>query len=179
MFLVASGDGRRQHEEESAARRENRQDHAPRSAFPVDKGPDSRPRRGHPGAGLGRPGDLRVRQERGPVMRGNGRIFRRKGSVYLWCAYYLRGKEYRESTGTADQKKAEKFLQRRLKEVGADQIGAKPFGGPQQDRLTVNQLLDALEADYELRGKVTPQFGSHLARIRHYFGAVRATALSS
>jgi len=98
--------------------------------------------------------------------RGNGRIFSREGSANLWCAYYLRGKEYRESTGTTDRKKAECFLKRRLKEVGADQIGAKPFGGPQQDRLAINQLLDALKADYELRGKLTPQFGSHLARIR-------------
>src|SRR5207245_3184371 len=111
--------------------------------------------------------------------RGNGRIFKRKGSAYLWCTYYLRGKEYRESTGTADQKKAENFLKRRLKEVGADQIGAKPFVGPQQDRLTINELLDALKADYELRGKLTPQFHSHLVRVREYFGMMRATALSS
>jgi integrase len=102
-------------------------------------------------------------------MRGNGRIFPRKGTASLWCAYYLRGREYRESTGATDPKQAEKFLKRRLKEVGADQIGAKPFMGPQQ----------ALKADYGLRGKLTPQFGSHLARIRDYFGAVRATALSS
>src|SRR6266852_3951848 len=118
-------------------------------------------------------------QTRPRHQRGNGRIFPRKGSANLWCAYYLRGKEIRESTGTTDRKKAERFLKRRLKEVGADQIGAKPFGGPQQDRLVINQLLDALRADYELRGKLTPQFGSHLARIRDYFGAVRATALSS
>src|SRR5712692_5001989 len=111
--------------------------------------------------------------------RGNGRIFKRKGSPFLWCAYYLRAKEYRESTGTTDVQKAERFLKRRIKEVGADQIGAKLFVGPQQDRLTIEQLLDALKADYELRGKLTPQFSSHLARIRDYFGAVRATALSS
>jgi hypothetical protein len=74
-------------------------------------------------------------------MRGNGRIFPRKGTASLWCAYYLRGKEYRESTGTPDPKQAEKFLKRRLKEVGADQIGAKPFMGPQQERLTCNQRL--------------------------------------
>ena len=112
-------------------------------------------------------------------MRGNGRIFPRKGTASLWCAYYLRGKEYRESTGTADPKQAEKFLKRRLKEVGADQIGAKPFMGPQQERLTCNQLLDALKADYKLRGKLTPQFSSHLVRVREYFGLMRATVLSS
>ena len=28
-------------------------------------------------------------------VRGEGRVFRRKDSVYYSCAYYLRGKEYR------------------------------------------------------------------------------------
>ena len=32
-------------------------------------------------------------------VRGDGRIFSRKGSTFLWCAYDLRGKEYRGSTG--------------------------------------------------------------------------------
>jgi hypothetical protein len=40
-------------------------------------------------------------------MRGNGRIFQRKGSAFLWCAYYLRGKEYRESTGETNHNSAE------------------------------------------------------------------------
>jgi len=47
--------------------------------------------------------------------RGEGRIFSRKGSSLLWCAYYLRGKEYRESTGAANPDKAAKFLKHRLK----------------------------------------------------------------
>jgi len=64
----------------------------------------------------------------------------------------LRGKEFRESTGETDPHKAEKFLKRRLKEVGADQIGAKAFVGPQQERVKISELLDALEADYKLRG---------------------------
>jgi hypothetical protein len=46
--------------------------------------------------------------------RGDGRIFRRKDTALFWCAYCLRGKEYRESTGTADPDKAAKFLKRRL-----------------------------------------------------------------
>jgi hypothetical protein len=74
-------------------------------------------------------------------MRGNGRIFTRKGTSALWCAYYLRGKEIRESTGTQDPKKAENFLRRRIRAVGADQIGARTFVGPQQERLTVNNCL--------------------------------------
>jgi integrase len=111
--------------------------------------------------------------------RGAGRIFSRKGSALLWCAYYLRGKEFRESTGETDTNKAEKFLKRRLKEVGADQIGAKSFVGPQQERIKVSELLDALEADYKLRGKSSPQNVSNLKRARLDFGLQRACSLTA
>jgi integrase len=112
--------------------------------------------------------------------RGEGRIFRRKdkkkarkfmarklkeGSVFWWCAYYLRGREYRES---AEQT-----------EVHADQIGAKPFIGPQQERIKVSELLDALEADYKLRGKESPQFKAHIKPVRDYFGDWRAVEVTA
>ena len=77
-------------------------------------------------------------------MRGDGRIFQRGGT--FWIAYYLRGKEYRESAGTSDEKKAQRFLKHRLNEVGADQIGAQAFVEPKQKRVTVSELLDNLEA---------------------------------
>lgn len=115
--------------------------------------------------------------------RGQGRVFPRKGSPFLWCAYYLRGREYRESTGETDPQKAQRFLNRRMKEIGADQIGAKAFAGPQQDRVLVNELLDDLEADYKLGGKrripreISPQMRSHLNRVRDYFGAIRANTV--
>jgi integrase len=112
-------------------------------------------------------------------MRGDGRIYPRKGSTFLWCAYYLRGKQYRESTGETDGAKALKFLKRKLKEVHADEIGAKPFVGPQQQRITISELLDALEADYKLRGKETPQFRAHLKPVREHFGDWRALEVSA
>ena len=111
--------------------------------------------------------------------RGDGRIFSRNGSAFLWCAYYLRGKEYRESTGTADPDKAAKYLKRRLKEVGADQIGKAVFVGPQQERMKVSKLLEALEEDYKLRGKASPQFRAHLKHVRDYFGTWRAVEVSA
>jgi integrase len=111
--------------------------------------------------------------------RGDGRIFTRTGSAFLWCAYYLRGREYRESTGTADPEKAAKYLKRRLKEVGADQIGKATFVGPQQERMKVSKLLEALEEDYKLRGKDSPQFRAHLKHVSGYFGAWRAVEVSA
>lgn len=111
--------------------------------------------------------------------RGDGRIFTRKGSALLWCAYYLRGKEYRESTGTADPDKAAKYLKRRLMEVGADKIGKATFVGPQQERMKVSRLLEALEEDYKLRAKDSPQLRALLKHIREYFGAWRAVEVSA
>jgi len=110
--------------------------------------------------------------------RGNGRIFNRKGSALYWCAYYLRGKEFRESTGTTDPDQAKRFLKRRIKEIGADQIGASTFVGPQQERMKVSSLLDALEEDYKLRGKDSPQFKAHMKQIRKFdsWRAVEVTA---
>jgi integrase len=112
--------------------------------------------------------------------RGRGRIFARKGSAMLWCAYYLRSKEHRQSTGETNLAKAEKFLNRKLKEVGADQIGAKTFVSPQQERVTVNQLLDGLVAEYEYSGEdgisreVSLPMKSHLKCLREFFGVMRA-----
>ncbi len=126
-------------------------------------------------------------------MRGQGRIFQRNGSSVLWCAYYLRGKEFRESTGTADQDKAEKFLKRRLREVGADVIGAKQFVGPQADRIKISCgitaedqrkgdcdcLCCALERDYRLRDKLRMQSLSNFRRVRQDFALQRASTLTS
>jgi integrase len=112
-------------------------------------------------------------------MRGQGRIYRREGSPFWWCAYYLRGRQFRQSTEQIDEKKAQKFLDRKLKEIHADQIGARPFVGPQQERITVSELLDALEADYKLRKKDSPQFKAHLKPIREYFGTWRALEVTA
>jgi len=111
--------------------------------------------------------------------RGDGRIFTRKDTNLLWCAYYLRGKEYRESTGETDMQKAEKYLKWRLKEVGADQTGKAIFVGPRQERIKIDQLLDALEEDYKIRSKDNAQFRSKLKHIRSYFGSWRAVEVTA
>src|ERR1700686_4707655 len=127
------------------------------------------------------------------MMRGNGRIFARKDTAALWCAYYLRSKEYRESTGHSDPKKAEKSLARRLKEVGADQIGARPFVGPAAERVKVSCdmtalelarsacdcLCCALERDFKFRGKGSAKNLSNLNRARRDFGAATAISLTA
>src|SRR5438270_11284786 len=49
--------------------------------------------------------------------RGTGRIYNQKQSSILWTQYYRDGKMHRESTGTADKRKAIRILSRRVAEM--------------------------------------------------------------
>ena len=67
------------------------------------------------------------------------------------------------------------MLKKRLDEIGADSLGLKAFVGPQQDRILVSELLDALEADLKLRQvRSLDRLQSHLKRVRGAFGDRRA-----
>src|ERR1043165_1733193 len=78
--------------------------------------------------------------------RGMGRLFQR--GAKWWIAYYIkkdgRSVEVRESAGTTETD-ARRALKRRQDELSAHRIGARRFQGPQQERITVRQLLDDLE----------------------------------
>jgi integrase len=114
--------------------------------------------------------------QKGEQMRGDGRIYLR-GSIW-WACYSLRGVQHRESTGTSDEKQAGKFLRARLKEVHADQLGARPFVTPKANKLTVAQLLEALKTDYRVRKKDSGQNLSHLKRATDDFGESLAVGLT-
>ena len=108
-------------------------------------------------------------------MRGTGRVFKRPNSTFWWIAYCHRGKEIRESSGAAEKKDAERLLKQRLKEIGADSLGLKAFVGPKQDRLTVGDLLAALESDFRVRGlKSLAKTIGHLRILRATLGDLRA-----
>jgi integrase len=116
--------------------------------------------------------------------RGDGRVYLRGKT--LWISYYLRGKNFRESAHTGDEKQARKFLKHRLDEVGADKVGAREFAGPQQERVLVNELLDDLVAEYKRGSKkkripreVSPQMESYLKKVREFFGEMRAMQVRS
>jgi integrase len=109
--------------------------------------------------------------------RGSGRVFLR-GSTW-WVSYYLRGREHRESARTSDEQKAEKFLKHRLREVAADLLGARPFVSPKQQRLTVSDLLNGLERDLRLRGKLDTKSNSNFEPLHDYFGDMRAVDLTT
>jgi hypothetical protein len=46
--------------------------------------------------------------------RGEGRIFRRKHSRFLWLQYYRNGAQVRESAGTDNEKKTRNLLRKKL-----------------------------------------------------------------
>jgi integrase len=107
------------------------------------------------------------------------------GSKYLrgttwWIAFYVDGKIQRESTKTADEGKAEKILRGRLKEVHAHELDfSKPFLAQRDRKKTIADLLDALKADFKIRGIDSPQNLSNIKRAREDFGSFRALCLSS
>lgn len=104
---------------------------------------------------------------------GFGYLYFRK--AWVWLRYSHRGKEYRRPTRTKDPKKAFQ----RLRELhGQAQSGGSV--NPKVERVTVGELLAALEAHYRLnavRGLVAAR--SHLKPIREAFGDCRAADLSA
>jgi integrase len=101
-------------------------------------------------------------------MRGTGRTFKR-GGVW-WISYYHRGTEYRESSGSVKEADAKRLLKKRLGE-----IHGKKFIGPQEERVTFEDLTGLLIQDYSVRGlrsAETTEF--RMKRLRAFFGMDRA-----
>ena len=74
---------------------------------------------------------------------------------------------------------AERFLKRRIDEVTTEKGGGPAFVTPAHQRLTVGDLLDALKANYELRGKWSARVESTVKKTRERFGLFRAVAVTS
>ncbi len=104
-------------------------------------------------------------------LRGEGSIYSRPRSPFLWIKYYQRGKPIRESTRTGDPAKAARFLRQRLAEVASD-----PAESPR-----IEQLVDDLFRDYrikEQRSLDDVQARWHL-HLKPFFGSVPTTQLDS
>lgn len=111
-------------------------------------------------------------------MRGDGRIFKRRET--WWIAFYVDGREQRESARTKDEGTAQKYLRRKLKEVHAHELDpSKPFLSQRDRKRSVSELMDALQADFEIRGKWSPQARTNVQHVRSAFGNIRATTLSA
>ena len=113
--------------------------------------------------------------------RGYGRIFKR-GDRY-WIAYYApkdgRSVEHREAGG-ATEKEARRKLKDRLHDVEKARRGDGRFQGRRQERVTVEELLQNVEREYQIQGlKSLPQLRSHLKHIRAFFSMDRALAVNT
>jgi integrase len=96
--------------------------------------------------------------------RGDGRIYKRKGSSRYWIQYSIRGRQYREPGGKTPAA-ARKKLRQRLREAGTER-----FGGPAAERVTVDQLADALLVHMKNQGKTSiDKVRSHLKPVRTFF----------
>ena len=95
---------------------------------------------------------------------GAGRVYRRKGSSRYWIQYSVRGHQYREPGGTTPVA-ARKKLRNRLREAGSER-----FAGPAAERVTVDQLADALLVHMENQRRAsTEKIRSHLKPLRAFF----------
>jgi integrase len=104
-------------------------------------------------------------------MRGQGRIFKR-GKKW-WIGYYVRGQEFRETAGYKEAD-AKRLLKARLGKIHSGQ-----FLGPQEERITINELLDNLIIHLKTKGaKSIPAFISGLKPIREFFGFDRAVDIT-
>jgi hypothetical protein len=68
--------------------------------------------------------------------RGTGSQFDQPGSSVIWCQVYAGGQRRRESTGTDNRRKAQKYLSDRLPEVSQGSFN------PEATKVTVAALVD-------------------------------------
>ena len=96
--------------------------------------------------------------------RGDGRVYKRKGSSRYWIQYSVRGRQYREPAGKTPAT-AKKKLRQRLREAGTER-----FAGPAAERVTVDQLADALLVHMKNQGRASvDKIRSHLKPVRVFF----------
>jgi integrase len=106
-------------------------------------------------------------------MRGMGRVFKR-GSLY-WISYYHRGKEFRESSESEKESTAKKLLKKRIGEIAQGRLR-----GANQERVTFDDLAQALLADYQINGRRSARSARlSISHLRKFFGFDRAIDITT
>lgn len=109
---------------------------------------------------------------------GEGSLFKKPNSPYWYMSYWLRGQQRHESTKETDYKKARRRLKQRIRQVGADLIGAKKFIGSRAEKLTVSDMLDFLVKDLDIRKKLSKQAISKMKPLREALGRYPAISVT-
>src|SRR5215813_6095055 len=89
------------------------------------------------------PGIGRIFKPRWKRKLADGRITAQE-SPFWWIAYYHRGKEYRESSESANETAALKLLRQRVKDLGRGRIG------PVEEKITFEAMAEDLLNDYRV-----------------------------
>jgi integrase len=113
------------------------------------------------------------RVQRRHSMRGLGRTFKR-GAVW-WVAYYYRGEEKRESSGSDKESDARKLLKKRLGEIGRGRLI-----GPSEEKVTFEDLEADLIRDYKTNAKKSLRSAKLSARhLSEFFRMSRAIDITT
>ena len=97
-------------------------------------------------------------------IKGTGSIFSRPGSPYLYVGYWNGKRFVKESAKTTDEQVAQALLDKRREQVRT----RRHMDPRKQERITVNELLDALEAHWTLRDQASDGLQrSHDSRLSH------------
>src|SRR5215468_4476561 len=117
--------------------------------------------------------ETQSRAERKQRLRGMGRWFKR-GRLW-WIAYYYRGKEQREPTGSERESDAKKLLKKRLGEIGRGRLI-----GPTEEKVTFEDTAADLLRDYETNAKKSLRSAKlSVSHLRSFFGLNRALDITT
>lgn len=108
-------------------------------------------------------------------MRGDGRLVKYTGSRFWYAAYFVNGKEVRESTKETDEKRAQRVLRRKIAQVMQGEAI------PQEGRLTLDDLCTMVTDDYETnRRRSLKTLPYSLRHLRNFFGdGAKAIAITT
>ncbi len=107
--------------------------------------------------------------------RGNGGVFRVKGSRFWWISYQLNSKLIRESSGELTKTGAANKLKDRLLAIGNGN-----FLGPRIEKITVDELYDDLLQDYRIKSQ-TVEWAERVwnVHLKDFFSGMRASHLGT
>jgi integrase len=121
-----------------------------------------------------------------PHGNGLGRVFERRHGPppkpgekdtrpkHWWIAYYVNGKEVRESAKATSRKEAQHRLKARVAEVAAGR-----FAGLKPERVTFDDLVDEVRKDYVKHGlKSWSRVERAITHLRKVFGRCRAVNIT-
>ena len=104
-------------------------------------------------------------------MRGDGRVFRRKGSTVWWLAYSHQGIEYRRSSGTSNKTNAQIMLRGILEGI---RNRNEP---PEPRRIMYEHLRELVIRDYQINGKRLQDLMLRIVHLDKSFSGISAIAI--